>query len=70
MLLDRGETLDAGYAPVLWEQSFAVNVTGVFLTIDALLPNVRAAKGKIAIISSQMASSGQLSIDSSGGTCR
>ena len=40
----------------LWAQAFAVNVTGVFLTIQALLPNLRAAKGKIAIISSQMAS--------------
>ena len=40
----------------LWAQAFAVNVTGVFLTIRALLPNVKAAGGKIAIISSQMAS--------------
>lgn len=40
----------------LWAQAFAVNVTGVFLTIQALLPNLKAAKGKVAIISSQMAS--------------
>ncbi len=40
----------------LWAQAMAVNVTGVFLTIQALLPNLRAAGGKIAIISSQMAS--------------
>ncbi len=40
----------------LWAQAFAVNVTGVFLSIQALLPNLKAAKGKIAIISSQMAS--------------
>lgn len=40
----------------LWAQAFAVNVTGVFLTIQALMPNVKAAGGKIAIISSQMAS--------------
>ena len=40
----------------LWAKAFAVNVTGVFLTIQALLPNLKAAKGKIAIISSQMAS--------------
>ena len=46
------EDLTAG----LWAQAFAVNVTGVFLTIQAMLPNLRAAKGKIAIISSQMAS--------------
>lgn len=56
--LGRGETLDSGYQPDDWAQSFAVNVTGVFLTVQALLANVRAANaGKIAIISSQMASS-------------
>ena len=54
--LDKGEPLERGYAADLWAQSFAANVTGVFLTIQAFLPNVRAAKGKIAIISSQMAS--------------
>lgn len=32
-------------------------MTGVFLTIEALLPNLRAAGGKVAIISSQMDSS-------------
>ena len=37
--------------------TFATNVTGVFLTIEALLPNLRAAGGKVAIISSQMGSS-------------
>lgn len=56
--LDRGETLETGYTPADWAHSFAVNVTGVFLTIQSLLSNVRGAKpGKIAIISSQMASS-------------
>ncbi len=54
--LDQRETLASGYAPALWADSFAVNVTGVFLTIQTLLPNLRAAKGKIAIISSQMGS--------------
>lgn len=53
--LDRDQDL-TGYAPQLWAESFATNVTGVFLTIQALLPHLRAAKGKIAIISSQMAS--------------
>ncbi len=53
---DAGQTLDTGYAPVLWAQSFATNVTGVFLTIQSLLPNLRAARGKIAILSSMMAS--------------
>jgi NAD(P)-dependent dehydrogenase (short-subunit alcohol dehydrogenase family) len=55
--LDKGQTLASGFAANLWTESFAVNVTGVFLTIQALLPNLSAAKGKIAILSSQMASS-------------
>ncbi len=53
--LDKGHTID-GYPAQMWAQTFAANVTGVFLTIQALLPNLRAARGKIAIISSQMAS--------------
>ncbi len=52
----RGDTLDTGFAPDDWAAGFATNVTGVFLTIQALLPQLRAARGKIAIISSQMAS--------------
>ena len=55
--LDRGQSLEGGYAPPLWAESFATNVTGVFLGIQSLLPNLlRAPAGKIAIISSQMAS--------------
>ncbi|WP_299554149.1 SDR family NAD(P)-dependent oxidoreductase [uncultured Tateyamaria sp.] len=55
--LDKGNALETGYAPDLWAQSFAANVTGVFLTIQTLLPNLRAAPApRIAIISSQMAS--------------
>lgn len=55
--LDKGQKLEGGYPAEMWAQSFAVNVTGVFLTVQALLPNLRAAGGaKIAIISSQMAS--------------
>lgn len=55
--LDKGQDLATGYAADLWAQTFAANVTGVFLTIQALLPNLRAAQApKIAIISSQMAS--------------
>ncbi|MBD3663701.1 SDR family NAD(P)-dependent oxidoreductase [Sulfitobacter aestuariivivens] len=56
--LDKGHALEDGYGADLWAQTFAANVTGVFLTIQTLLPNLRAAPGaKIAIISSQMASS-------------
>ncbi len=54
---DKGQTLDHGYPPEMWADAFAANVTGVFLTVQTLLPNLRAsAAGKIAIISSQMAS--------------
>ncbi len=55
--LDNGHRLEEGFAPDLWALTFATNVTGVFLTIRSLLPNLRAARAaKIAIVSSQMAS--------------
>lgn len=55
--LDKGQGLDQGFPPQMWADTFAVNVTGVFLTVQALLPNLRRAEhGKVAIISSQMAS--------------
>ena len=55
--LDKGEDLNTGYPADMWAQTFAANVTGVFLTTQALLPNIRHSDaGKIAIISSQMAS--------------
>jgi NAD(P)-dependent dehydrogenase (short-subunit alcohol dehydrogenase family) len=53
---DRGHGLTDGFPVADWDAGFRTNVTGVFLTIRALLPNLRAARGKIAIISSQMAS--------------
>lgn len=56
--LDRNEQTTTGYGADLWAQTFAANVTGVFLTVQALLPNLKAAGApKIAIISSQMGSS-------------
>ena len=55
--LDKGQGLETGFAPDLWSRTFATNVTGVFLTVQSLLPNLRAASGaRIAIVSSQMAS--------------
>ncbi|THH37271.1 SDR family oxidoreductase [Aliishimia ponticola] len=55
--LDKGHDIATGYDADLWAQTFAVNVTGVFLTIQTLKDNLRAAETpKIAIISSQMAS--------------
>ena len=54
---DKHENLADGYPEQMWADTFAANVTGVFLTIQALLPNLQLAKTpKIAIISSQMAS--------------
>jgi len=55
--MDKAETLADGYPPEMWAEMFAVNVTGVFLTVQALLPHLQqAGKAKIAILSSQMAS--------------
>jgi NAD(P)-dependent dehydrogenase (short-subunit alcohol dehydrogenase family) len=54
--LDKGLALE-DYTAEIWSQSMAANVTGVFLTVQALLPNLRLGTApKIAIISSQMAS--------------
>ncbi len=54
---DKGQNLANGYPPEMWAGAFATNVTGVFLTIQHLLPHLkRSNAGKIAIISSQMAS--------------
>ncbi|PTX56949.1 NADP-dependent 3-hydroxy acid dehydrogenase YdfG [Litoreibacter ponti] len=55
--LDKGHEIGNGYAPDDWARTFATNVTGVYLTIEAALPALRTRGGKIAIISSQMGSS-------------
>ncbi len=56
--LDKGHSLADGYGAALWADTFAVNVTGVFLTVQNLLPHLQgAATPRIAIISSQMGSS-------------
>ena len=55
--LDKHEGLADGYPPEMWADTMAANVTGVFLTVQNLLPNLQLSKApKIAIISSQMAS--------------
>lgn len=61
ILMDRHEQLEAGYSPELWARHFQVNVTGVFLTVQALMPNLRLAlehgdTPKIAIVSSLLGS--------------
>ncbi len=55
--IGRGGIDDPAYTPEAFAEVLAINVTGVFLTIKAALPALRRAKGKIAIISSQMGSS-------------
>jgi len=58
LYLDKGEDdIATGYPPGMWAEELAVNVTAPFLCVQALLPNLRAAGGKVAIISSQMGSS-------------
>jgi NAD(P)-dependent dehydrogenase (short-subunit alcohol dehydrogenase family) len=54
--VDKGQDLDGGYPAQMWRETFDVNVTGVFLSVQAMLPGLRAARGKVAIISSQMGS--------------
>ncbi len=54
---DKHQNLAEGYPAQMWADTFATNVTGVFLTVQALLPNLQmSGSPKIAIISSQMAS--------------
>lgn len=55
--MDKGHRLTDEYPAQMWADTFATNVTGVFLTIQALLPNLKAAQdAKVAILSSTMAS--------------
>ncbi len=51
------EKATPGYGPQVWQDSFATNVMGVWLTVQAHLPALRASGGKIALIASQMGSS-------------
>lgn len=60
--LDKGQNLADGYDARMWAETFATNVTGVFLTVQALLPSLQAAVAetglaRIAVIASQMGSS-------------
>lgn len=54
---DKDHVLGDGFDPELWARAFATNVTGVFLTIQTLLPHLaRTAAPKIAILGSTMGS--------------
>lgn len=56
-LVGRGGIADPAYTHKAFADVLAVNVTGVFMTVRAALPALRRARGKIAVISSQMGSS-------------
>ncbi|MFC7705674.1 SDR family NAD(P)-dependent oxidoreductase [Plastorhodobacter daqingensis] len=51
-----GRSLDQPHDAAAWQDAFATNVTGVFQTVQALLPNLRRGPGRIAIIGSAMGS--------------
>ena len=54
---DKDQTLADGYPADMWAETFATNVTGVFLSVQSLLPNLQLSHApRIAIISSQMGS--------------
>lgn len=54
---DKQERLEGGFPARMWTDTFAANVTGAFLTVQALLPNLRrATKPRIALIGSIMGS--------------
>ena len=55
---DRGDAIEDGFAAGKWAEAFAVNVAGAFRTVQAVLPHLRAARGKVMIVSSQMGASG------------
>ncbi len=55
--LEKGMPADSLTDPQLWADTFATNVTGVYLTAMAFLPHLkRSSAPKLAIISSQMGS--------------
>ena len=65
---DKGQSLADGFPPEMWAEAFATNVTGVFLTIQSLLPNLQVSKApKIAIISSRLGSQTVAAGGSGGG---
>lgn len=62
---DKGQALEDGFPAQMWADTFAVNVTGVFLTVQSMLPLLRlSGDPKIAIISSDLGSQAK-----AGGTC-
>lgn len=55
---DKGMKLADGFPAEAWAEAFSVNVTAVFLCVQAMLPNLQMASApKVAILSSSMGSS-------------
>ena len=61
LLEDRGMRIGDDIPRDVWARGFAVHVTGPYRAAEAVLPNLRAAKGRIGIVSSQLGSSAQAS---------
>lgn len=59
VLRGRGDIHAAGLDVDDWSEMLMTNIAGPFLTVRALLPRVEAARGRIAIVSSVMGSSGR-----------
>ncbi len=53
----RGSLADPDFEPDAWHETLMTNVAGPFFTVRAFLPHLERAGGKVAIISSKMASS-------------
>ena len=57
---DKGHDIDTGFPPDYWADVFRVNVTGVFLTVQAFLGHLRQGEGpRVAVIASRLGSSAQ-----------
>ncbi len=57
VFLDRGDRL-GDYDVAVWAETLAVNVTGTFMTVQALLPSLKRSEWpRVAIIASQLGSS-------------
>ena len=56
---DKGVNSIEDYTADIWNSALGVNLVGVFMTVQAALPGLRKGQGKIAIVSSAMASSAQ-----------
>lgn len=54
--LDTGTKIDSRFDIEAWRTTLDVNVTGAYMTAKYMLAHLRTTKGKLAFISSQMAS--------------